>query len=370
MFNRMTRHHSLVTPLAAALLSLPFTLHATGNHHASHHGHTGHTQAPAGVMGSHLHNKGEWMFSYRHMQMSMEDNRDGTNNLSAETIATTVANRFFGTPGQPPTLRVVPTEMTMDMHMFGAMYGLSDDVTLMAMAMYQKREMKHTTFAGGAGTTIRGTFTTTSEGWGDTRVSALVRLMESGQHRWHYRVGLSLPTGSIKKTDRVLAPNGMTPTLRLPYPMQLGSGTYDLLAGLTYTGNADKLSWGAQYDGVIRLENENSENYQLGNEHHLTSWASYQLNPSLTGSVRLTYSDRGKIDGIDPDILAPVQTADPDNQGGEMLMLNVGLDLSGRSAALNGHELSLEVGKPIYQNLNGPQLKTDWIATLSYEYRF
>ena len=38
--------------------------------------------APIGVMGDHLHKKGEFMLSYRFMNMKMEDNRDGTNDLS------------------------------------------------------------------------------------------------------------------------------------------------------------------------------------------------------------------------------------------------------------------------------------------------
>ena len=39
---------------------------------------------------------------------------------------------------------------------------------------------------------------------------------------------------TLNEADELLAPNGMRPTLRLPYPMQLGSGTFDALAGLTY----------------------------------------------------------------------------------------------------------------------------------------
>ena len=65
-----------------------------------------------------------------------DGSRDGTDTLSPQDIATTVPNRFSGLPMQPPTLRVVPLEMTMDMHMVGAMYGLSDRVTLMAMGNY------------------------------------------------------------------------------------------------------------------------------------------------------------------------------------------------------------------------------------------
>ena len=92
------------------------------------------SHAPLGVMGDHMHKKGDWMVSYRFMRMDMQGNRDGTDSLSPLEIATSVPNRFSGMAGQPPTLRVVPTEMTMDMHMFGAMYAPTDNLTLMAMS--------------------------------------------------------------------------------------------------------------------------------------------------------------------------------------------------------------------------------------------
>ena len=101
-----------------------------GHSHAA--GPDGH--APIGVMGDHMHKAGEWMLSYRFMRMNMEGNRIGNNSVSPEDIVTTVPNRFFGNPNQPPTLRVVPTQMTMNMHMFGVMYAPSDVITLMAMA--------------------------------------------------------------------------------------------------------------------------------------------------------------------------------------------------------------------------------------------
>ena len=106
-------------PLAPA-----FADDASGTMQAGHGAHLrsdGH--APIGVMGDHLHKKGEWMLSYRYMHMDMDGNRIGTRNVSPQTIATTVPNRF----SPPPTLRVVPLWMTMDMHMFGAMHVLAHD---------------------------------------------------------------------------------------------------------------------------------------------------------------------------------------------------------------------------------------------------
>ncbi len=337
-----------------------------GHHGMSH----ANSKAPIGVMGDHMHHKGGWMVSYRYMRMEMKGNRDGSSDLSPAEIATTVANPFFGQPMQPPTLRVVPTQMTMDMHMFGMMYAPTDWLTLMLMGSYLKKDMDHLTFMGPVGTSVRGGFTTRSSGFGDTKLSGLIRLYDDDMHHFHFNVGMSFPTGSITETDDVLTPTGATPTVTLPYPMQLGSGTFDFLPGITYTGKSGRMGWGAQYSGVIRLEDENHEDYSLGDEHRITAWGSYLWKPWISTSARIAGQTIDKIDGQNPDIVAPVQTADPNNQGGERVDFLLGVNLSGNSFGLNGHRLALEFGAPIYQHLNGPQLETDWVVTAGYQFAF
>ena len=65
--------------------------------------------------------------------------------------------------------------------MLGGMYAPTDWLTIMAMANYLEKDMSHITFAGGAGTNILGRFSTASKGWGDTKVTALVRLFENDE---------------------------------------------------------------------------------------------------------------------------------------------------------------------------------------------
>ncbi|MBV6633971.1 MAG: transporter [Alphaproteobacteria bacterium] len=346
--------------------------------HGDHHGHHHHGgdgpiradgHAPIGVMGDHMHGAGEWMISYRYMYMDMEGNQIGTDDVSPEEIVTTVPNRFFGNPGQPPTLRVVPTEMTMQMHMLGGMYAPTDWLTLMVMGMYIDKEMDHITFQGGMGTTRLGEFTTESSGLGDTKVSGLIALYDDGTHHFHLNAGLSLPTGSIDETDDILTPMGMRPTVRLPYPMQLGSGTFDALPGVTYTGRHSDFGWGAQWSSELRL-GRNDEDYALGDKHQLTAWASYSPMPWISGSLRLTGMTQDEIDGIDTNIVAPVQTANTDFHGGDRLDLSLGLNLVGQKGVLRGHRIGLEVGMPVYQDLNGPQMETDFFLTIGYQYAF
>lgn len=316
------------------------------------------SHAPIGVMGDHMHSKGDFMFSYRFMRMNMKGNRDGTNNLSPEQIVTSIPNRFSSVAGQPPTLRVVPEKMNTNMHMIGAMYAPTDWLTLMAMGNYIDREMEHITFQGGMGTTRLGKFTTKSSGLGDTKISGLIKLYEDDTNHIHFNAGISLPTGSIKEKDDVLTPMGMRPTLRLPYAMQLGSGTYDLLPGITYTGHKNKFGWGAQYNATLRL-GDNSENYSLGNKHQINAWGSYRWIPELSSSLRITAENEGKIDGIDSNIVAPVQTADPDNYGGKRINASLGINYVVPSGIMRGNRFSAEAIIPLYQNLNGPQMKLD-----------
>ncbi len=343
-----------VAPLAATLLSAPAMADSRADSHA-----------PIGVMGDHLHKKGEWMLSYRFMSMSMKDNLLGTNSISPDQIATTIPNRFFGTPGQPPTLRVVPLEMTMNMHMLGMMYAPSDRVTLMAMLNYLDSDMDHVTYMGGMGTNVVGNFTTETSGLGDGSVSALIGFMEQPNHRIHGTVGVSLPLGSVTERDDILTPMGGRPTVRLPYPMQLGSGTWDPIVGVTYSGNGEKFAWGGQWRSTFRVS-DNDESWRLGDEHRLTGWLSYSPTHALSFSVRGEYRDWAKISGIDPTIVAPVQTADPNRLGGTRLDLGLGVNYAFQGD-FEGWRLAVEYLDPIDQDLNGPQLETESMYTLGLQ---
>ena len=89
--------------------------------------------APIGVMGDHYHKAGEMMFSYRFMYMSMQENLDGKESISPEKLVTSIPNKFSSLPMMPPTLRVAPTKMSMQMHMLGIMYAPNNRITLMGM---------------------------------------------------------------------------------------------------------------------------------------------------------------------------------------------------------------------------------------------
>lgn len=311
---------------------------------------------PIGMMGEHTHEKGEIMWSYRYMHMFMEGTRNGTNNISKAQ-----ARALVGTGG----MIVVPTSMRMEMHMFGAMYGVNDTLTISLMVPYLRNSMNHET-----GGTFATKFTTRSEGIGDIKLGSLWRLwaVESssiGAHRFHLNFAVSLPTGNIQPTDFTPAGGG-TPRFKLPYPMHLGSGTFDLYPGLTYGGEKGRTSWGFQAIGTIRTHN-NHNGFSKGNAIQLNTFGAYEIIKKwLSGSVRFDYNRWDDYDGGDPAIVTTVQTGIPTRLGGERLDVLGGVNLLLPEFMGFETRLAVEGGVPIYQWLQG-QLETDSIVTFGWQ---
>jgi hypothetical protein len=318
--------------------------------HDAHTGHAGHaTPTPIGVMGDHLHPQGDWMVSYRYMHMDMEGSLKGSDHISNKQIISPAGENYL----------VTPTEMTMDMHMLGVMYAPTGNLTLMAMAPYIKNSMDHRTRMGT-------TFTTGSEGIGDVQLGALYGLMEWNAQHLHLNFGISTPTGSIDEKDHTPMGRG-----RLPYPMQLGSGTWDLVAGLTYGGREGKWAWGSQATGTVRLQDENDNDYRLGNRLNVTGWLIRDIARGWNASLRIDGQAWGDIRGADPKLNKNVvPTADPDLRGGKRIDALAGVNYVTRGGVHKGHTFGIEAGAPAWQDLDGPQLRTRWTVMAGWQYSF
>ncbi|SFN52219.1 Putative MetA-pathway of phenol degradation [Roseovarius lutimaris] len=336
--------------------------------HAGKH-HQMHRHGPIGVPGRHQLPKGKLVLTYRYGGMEMSGIRQGTNDMDANTLVTTVPNAFAALPGQPPTIRVAPVNMSMDMHMLGAMYAPSKRLTLMGMLPYVEKSMTMRTYAGPVGTTVLGDNTTRSNGLGDIRLGALLALNKTPKGGARLGLGLSLPTGSITETGQMLSPMNTRPTRRLAYSMQLGSGTFDLHPSLTYETGRGALNWGGQMRAIVRL-GDNDEGYRLGHEAALSGWLSYRAAPWISYSGRAEYRHAGRIKGRDSNIAGPSLGADPRNYGGDYVTLYAGADLTPRRGPLKGQLLGVELGVPVYQNLNGVQSKTDWSIAVAWRKPF
>ena len=303
--------------------------------------------APIGVMGDHGHKTDEWMFAYRYARMDMDGNRDGTRSVSRAQI-----HQDF---------MLAPLKMTMEMHMFGGMYGINDNVTLMAMLAYKDLEMDMLTSPMAMGMMpANHKFTTRSKGFGDVKLSALWNVHKTAQSSLHATIGMGIPTGSIKQKDD----NAMGVRARMPYMMQLGSGTYDPMLGLTYFNKQGQWTYGAQTLNTFRL-GKNDEGYQLGNEYTATTWVGVNVSHTVSWSLRLDAKAWQDIDGED-DALDPMMapTARTDLRGGERLDGFVGLNYQHSS----GHRLAFEFGVPLHQDLDGPQMETDYRVMLGWQY--
>lgn len=304
--------------------------------------------APLGVMGDHVHKKGEWMASYRFMTMSMQQIYQGSD---------TVPSSMAGTGHM-----MSPREMTMDMHMLGLMYAPTDKVTLMLMSSYKENSMPM------AGPTGAPTMKMKSSGVGDTSIGGLYQFHKTETTNALFGLSVSLPTGSIDKKV-ANAPNPMAIGRDLPFPMQLGSGTYDFTPSVTYNQllNA-QWSWGAQAKATIHT-GTNDAGYTLGDSINMTSWVARNLNSRFSVSGRANFRAWSGVDGtqtngldaLNPNLSSP---ADPNSTGGSRVDLYLGLNY----IHCSGVRLAGEIGKSVYQDLQGTQLGNDWSANFGIQY--
>ena len=305
------------------------------------------------------------MLSYRYMNMQMDGMRSGTKRINSQNVF--AAN-----------YAVAPENMTMEMHMLGMMYAPTDQLTLMAIANYIDNTMNHRVNPAVAEMINGGDsgFTTDSSGSGDIKLSALYRFYLEGKSKAHLGIGFSLPTGSIDEKDDTPAMGGRQRQL-LPAPMQLGSGTFDLLPSLTYVQQFTDWSWGTQVSAVIRLEDENENNYRLGHKFELINWISYNLSEWLGINGGLSYTYTGELKGNQKGVgtagpmgRRSVTTAFSDNYGGERIDVIFGINLLKPTGFLKGHRLAFDLRLPLWRDLNGYQLESDSVLTLGWQKAF
>ena len=324
---------------------------------------------PSGLFGIYAFpEKGQGVAGINYQHYEFSGLIQGSDSISAESAVTSVPNRFFGNPGQPPTLRVVPKKAKADVIFPYANFSLNDQLALVALAPLIRKETTLETFAGGGGTTSLGTNTVTSQGLGDIKFGAIFRAYNGEKHKHNVVIDavLSAPTGSITVEDTQLTPMNTKVKARLAYGMQLGSGTWDAILGVSYWGKEKQWGWGAQYLATLPLESENKEGWRYGDKHEVTSWISYEWDPLLITSVRVRGETQGEIHGIDPKIYGPGLGADPDNYGGDKVELSIGVNWMVAPA----NNLSLEVSKPIYQDRNGIQAEHDYSLFVSWRSGF
>jgi hypothetical protein len=333
---------------------------------AMHAGHDmGHMQMGAGsqliynpAFGDqiyHVHPAGMWMLSYQYMHMDMSGLRDGTSDVASDSVGYMRGSEY--------EYMMIPTKMTMDMHMLMAMYGITDTWTVMVMPSYVATKMDMLMDMGPMMNKMgaKPYDPMKTSGLGDTEVRGSYKINDV----LTASLGLSLPTGSVSEEV-----TSMGSTFRAPYDMQLGSGTYDLKPAITYNDLNDDATWNWGAQALYTWHTGTNENdWSYGDAFKVNGWLQRAFGPA-SGWLRLAGSNTGSIQGEDPEIAAlqswsSMPDADPDNYGGTKIDGAVGASVS-----LGPTSLGMEFGVPLYQNLNGLQMKTSWFMTAGLQVMF
>ncbi len=315
--------------------------------------------SPAGVMIAHLHPKKEWMLSARWMNMNMSGLLSGSESVSPEAVF----NNYL----------MAPDNMQMNMFMLMGMYGFTRRLTGMVMVNYNSTSMHMTMFAPDAhhhpgSTTTSGDHTMLSSGLGDTKLYALYGILNKQRHQLLVSAGVSLPTGSI--TEKGTTNDMMYPGKRYPYSMQSGSGTYDLLPCINYLFAGREWIVASQVSAVVRT-GENTIGYRLGNEYTSSNWVAYKWLDVLSSSFRVDGTFSNSITGHDPSLYRYAEpSSNTMNYGGKRVTGFVGSFFQVGKGSLNGLGIGAEYGIPLYQYVNGIQMKQQHTLHISVAYGF
>ncbi len=196
-----------------------------------------------------------------------------------------------------------------------------------------------------------------AEGLGDVGFSLVVPFIRKGFESSQVHVGLDVPTGSIRRSAEGRP---------LPYRAQPGNGSVDLEWGWTYKGELDRVSWGGQVVGRHPV-GRNGRDWRAGSRFTGRLWGVVRVLGGLSASLRADWEKQNEIEGFDRDLQPVVDPSeDPELHDGMLFALAPGLSLE--IPALAGQRLGVEVGIPVYQDLDGPQLERDWTFRAGWQW--
>ena len=326
------------------------------------------THSPISIMGDHMHKSGEFMISLRRMNMNMKGNLNSTKSLTDADIINLPNPYKMGS--MPAKLSVVPQKMDMQMTMLGLMFAPSDKVTIMSMAMFVGKDMSLNTYKGMMNREYLGSFNTSSPNdLSSLSISSLVRLTESEKYNSHIQLGFSNSIGSNKLTGIVLTPMNMRKNMILPYGMQLSDKSNKAIISYTLSNKINQdIVTGLQLKNISTIK---KQDWSFGDKITLSGWVQKELDINTSISFGIYFATEKKINGRDTSIIAPVQTSNPENYGGDTI--DIGLGVNKLFNIFSGEykdRLAIEVLFPVSQKLNGPQMKKTWSLNIGYQKTF
>lgn len=309
---------------------------------------------PVGVTGERTYSSGELSVYYRFIATAFEGPRVGEVTIPPSTVLA--------------DFQVAPLRQEVLTHLVGGTYGLTDRITLEGtLPLLVSKDLDHVIEVGTQSTDLVLVQDLDGQwGIGDLQARGHLLVYDDGPYRAHATMGLSIPIGSI--SQEYLNPETQTVQLQAPYNLQIGSGTVDLLPGVTVLAMNDRASTGIQANAILRLY-DNSRGYHFGHTFGGSVWGTYRFTDMVSLSVRTLVQKWLDVQGADP-AMDPFfnPAARPDLQGGTRVELPLGVNVLFQEGFLEGHRVGLEASFPMYESLHGPQLEHGWTLTLGWDY--
>ncbi len=228
-------------------------------------------------------------------------------------------------------------------------YGVNSKLALFGVLPYRDNELQLT--VGGQRRTRA------ASGFGDLTMFGRYTVVQHDRPGRNFRVaifgGVKAPTGEDDANDAF----GL-----LPASVQLGSGSWDPLAGVVLTYQTLKYQVDGQFSYQARNE---ANNFEAGDVTRLDASWQYRLRPRtftgglpnfLYGIIELNLIHQGKN---------RVNGSTDTNSGGTRLFLAPGVQYVTKRWIAEG-----AVQLPISQDLNGTALENDYIARVSFRFNF
>jgi hypothetical protein len=285
---------------------------------------------------------GSWQMGYKFDFLSRGHNRSGTRSQSIGRIF----ERGFTRASY---------SQDVESHTVEVLYAPFDRFTLGVQLPYVRIETKHRQIDGSS-------FTTENSGVGDIEFSGRLRFTRKDEESFNLHLAVQAPTGTITQKDRT--PDGRE---RLPYDEQIGSGTWNLMPGMTYMGRYRGTSWGLQVGAKFYLA-DNGEGWSRGDLFHAGGWLAHRWLDLVTSAVSLRWREWSDVNGHDGEISETWPSGNPNLYGGADLVIGSSLELA--IPGLSGQRLAIDASWPVYQSLDGPQLQGRWRLGANWEWTF
>ena len=293
---------------------------------------------PVGVKGGKNMMAKKIMFGYKYGVMEMDCCKDGTSSATESFI-------------QGLGYSMTPLDMTMDMHMFSAMYAYSNKLSLMAMIPYIEKEMEMKMLTGMMAGKLH---KTSSRGFGDLSIAGLYKLSNNS----NLKLALSIPTGEYDEKDHNMS--GVLKTL--PYPMQIGSGTYDLTLGYSFQEIFDDWSYGFQAN-ILKRFDYNSEGWKYGDSREASAWVAKPINNLFSLSFGLDIEHKDNIKGRSSNRMTNTPTWNEYFHSHLRVTSNIGINFK---LPKSNSRIGFQCGTPIYYAVNGPQMDPDFKCNIGF----